>query len=168
MPFVGEIRMFGGNFEPAGWKFCKGQLLNIAQNPDLFTAIGTTYGGDGQTTFALPDLRGRMPVHVGTLGGNTLTLGETGGTEEVTLTVQQIPIHTHPALCLAGAGNQANPSNNFFAGTQSGTQIYADPPNASGAEVPMKPQNISPAGGSQPHENRMPFLVINFLIRTTP
>jgi microcystin-dependent protein len=163
-PFVGEIRMFGGNFAPVGWAFCDGALLPIADNDVLFTLIGTTYGGDGQTTFALPDLRGRIPVHAGTLGGSQFTLGESGGTEDVTLTVQQIPIHSHAALSVAGAGNQASPANSIWAGTQSGTQIYADPPNATGAEVPMKVNNIAGTGGSQPHTNMAPFLVISFII----
>ncbi len=159
-PFVGEIRMFGGNFAPAGWAFCEGQLVPISENDTLFTLIGTTYGGDGQQTFALPDFRGRIPVHQ----GNGFTIGEMGGTESVALTVQQIPIHSHPAMCVSGAGSQASPLNNVWAGTQSGTQIYADPPNASGAEVPMNPQNITTTGGSQPHENMAPFLAVSFII----
>ena len=159
-PFIGEIRMFGGTFAPAGWAFCDGQLLSIAGNNALFNLIGTTYGGDGVQTFALPDLRGRVPVHEGA----GFVRGQKAGTEEVTLTVQQIPIHGHPALCVAGSGNQASPANNIWAGTQSGTQIYADPPNALGAEVPMKANNISPTGGSQPHSNMAPFLCISFII----
>src|SRR5947207_12312367 len=114
-PFVGEIRMFGGNFAPQGWAVCDGRLLAIVDNDVLFTLIGTTYGGDGQSTFAIPDLRGRIPVHAGTLGGTTFTPGEMAGIEEVTLTTQQIPLHTHPALCVGGAGNQASPANSFFA-----------------------------------------------------
>jgi microcystin-dependent protein len=159
-PFVGEIRMFGGNFAPAGWMFCDGQLLPISENETLFNLLGTMYGGDGQSTFALPDLQGRIPLHQ----GNGVTISETGGSESVTLTVQQIPGHSHPALCVSGAGGQASPLNNFWAGTQSGTQIYADPPNASGAEVPMNAQNIGVAGGNQPHENMAPFLCVNFII----
>lgn len=164
-PFVGEIRMFGGNFPPNGWMFCEGQLLPISENDVLFNLIGTTYGGDGQETFGLPDLRGRLPVHAGTGSGlSTRTLGETGGTESVTLTVQQIPIHNHPALCVSGAGGQASPANNMWAGTQSGVQAYADPANAQGAEVPMNAQNITGNGGSQPHDNFAPYLVVSFII----
>src|SRR6476660_355411 len=97
-PYVGEIRMFAGNFAPAGWMFCDGQLLPISENETLFQLIGTTYGGDGESTFALPDLRGRIPIHWGTGGGATYQLAETGGVEEVTLTVSQIPVHTHALL----------------------------------------------------------------------
>src|SRR3954468_2992 len=110
-PYVGEIRMFGGNFAPAGWMFCEGQLLPISENETLFQLIGTTYGGDGETTYALPDLRGRLPLHQ----GNGFTLAETGGAEEITLTSQQIPAHTHPFL---GTGNLATTNaqaNNAFA-----------------------------------------------------
>jgi microcystin-dependent protein len=159
-PFIGEIRMFGGNFPPNGWMFCEGQLLAISENDALFTLIGTTYGGDGQSTFALPDLRGRLPVHE----GNGHTRGELGGTEEVTVTVQQLPIHTHAPLCVAGAGSQASPLNNVWAGTQSGAQAYADPPNAQGLEVPMNALNIAGTGGSQPHSNMAPYLVVSFII----
>src|ERR687883_639650 len=124
-PYVGEIRMFGGNFPPAGWAFCNGQLMPISENDVLFTLIGTTYGGDGQTTFALPDLRGRVPVHQ----GNGFVLAETGGVETVTLTVQQIPAHTHPALCVGGTntGNAASPGGNVWA-AQSSTGVYTTPP----------------------------------------
>src|SRR5438552_12771673 len=116
-PFMCEIKIVSFNFAPQGWAFCDGQLLPISENDVLFTLIGTTYGGDGQSTFAIPDLRGRIPVHAGTLGGTTFTPGEMAGIEEVTLTTQQIPVHTHPALCVGGAGNQASPANSFFAGT---------------------------------------------------
>jgi len=164
-PFIGEIRMFGGSFPPSGWLFCEGQLVPISENDALFTLIGTTYGGDGQTTFALPDLRGRLPVHQGTgPGGNNHVIGEQGGTEQVTITVQQLPGHNHPALCVSGAGAQASPANNMWAGTQSGIQAYADPPNAQGAEVPMNALNISGTGGNQPHDNMAPYLVVSFII----
>jgi microcystin-dependent protein len=159
-PFVGEIRMFGGNFPPNGWMFCEGQLLAIAENDTLFNLIGTTYGGDGQSAFALPDLRGRLPVHQ----GNGHVIGELGGTEEVTITVQQLPSHTHAPLCVSGAGGQASPANNMWAGTQSGIQAYADPANAQGAEVPMNALNIAGTGGSQPHTNFAPYLVVSFII----
>src|SRR5438552_18754371 len=110
-PYVGEIRMFAGNFAPAGWMFCEGQLLPISENETLFNLIGTTYGGDGQSTFALPDLRGRIPLHF----GNGFTLAETGGVETVTLTVPQIPAHAHPLLANAGLGTNVTPTNNLFA-----------------------------------------------------
>lgn len=108
-PYVGEIRMFAGNFAPAGWMFCEGQLLPISENETLFNLIGTTYGGDGQSTFALPDLRGRLPLHM----GNGFILAETGGAEEITLTLQQIPSHTHPLLAAGVSGDQINPSGKF-------------------------------------------------------
>src|SRR5215211_8493433 len=106
-PYVGEIRMFAGNFAPAGWMLCEGQILPISENDALFTLIGTTYGGDGQTTFALPDLRGRLPLHQ----GNNHTIGESAGTETVTLTVSQLPQHNHPALAQSENGNQGSPAN---------------------------------------------------------
>src|SRR6059036_3348852 len=111
-PFVGEIRIFAGNFAPAGWMFCEGQLLPISENETLFNLIGTTYGGDGQSTFALPDLRGRLPIHQ----GNSFILAETGGAEEITLTVSQIPAHTHTLLCAASGGiPNSNPKDGFWA-----------------------------------------------------
>ncbi len=110
-PYVGEIRMFAGNFAPAGWMFCEGQLLPISENETLFNLIGTTYGGDGESTFALPDLRGRLPMHF----GNGVILAETGGAEEITLTVNQIPAHTHALLATAGAASSTNPNNNVLA-----------------------------------------------------
>ena len=112
-PYVGEIRMFAGNFAPAGWMFCEGQLLPISENETLFNLIGTTYGGDGQSTFALPDLRGRLPLHF----GNGFTLAETGGVETVTLTVSQIPAHTHAPLCDNTNNNSTTPKDSFWAGT---------------------------------------------------
>ncbi len=154
-PFVGEIRMFGGNFAPAGWMFCEGQLLPISENETLFNLIGTTYGGDGQETFALPDLRGRLPIHV----GNGFIQAETGGAEEITLTVQQIPIHNHPLLGSKDTGNQNSPVG-FVPAASNVVSIYA-------AAVPannMAAQMLVPAGGSQPHTNFQPYLCINFII----
>src|SRR5437764_2411090 len=120
-PYVGEIRMFAGNFAPAGWMFCEGQLLPISEYETLFNLIGTTYGGDGQSTFALPDLRGRVPLHF----GNGFTLAETGGAETITLTVSQIPAHSHAFLGSTGPGNQTNPQNSVTA-TSSSIQIYIE------------------------------------------
>src|ERR1700759_4845730 len=119
-PYVGEIRIFAGNFAPAGWMFCEGQLLPISENETLFQLIGTTYGGDGESTFALPDLRGRLPIHQ----GNGFALAETGGAEEITLTVNQIPAHTHPFVGNTGNGSQAAPSNNVLASSTL-VQLYA-------------------------------------------
>ena len=154
-PYVGEIRMFGGNFAPAGWMFCEGQLLPISENETLFQLIGTTYGGDGQSTFALPDLRGRLPIHQ----GNGFILAETGGAEEVTLTVQQIPIHTHPLLASTNAGNQANPGNNVIAASPTVKMFTQGAP-----AVTLNTAVLPIAGGSQPHTNFQPYLCVSFII----
>ena len=154
-PYIGEIRMFGGNFAPVEWMFCEGQLLPISENEALFSLIGTTYGGDGQSTFALPDLRGRLPVHQ----GNGSVIGEAGGVEQVTLTVGQIPIHTHPLLASTGPGNINTPGGNVTAESAAVKIYFADQPT-----VAMGPQAISPSGGSQPHSNFQPYLCINFII----
>jgi microcystin-dependent protein len=149
--------MFAGNFAPAGWMFCEGQLLPISENETLFQLIGTTYGGDGQSTFALPDLRGRLPVHQ----GNGVLLAETGGVEEVTLTVQQIPTHSHAALATSLAGDQSSPVNNFWSPTFTGDQTY-DPLITAGGT--LNPTLIGPTGGSQPHNNFAPYLCVDFII----
>lgn len=158
-PFLGEIRMFGGNFAPLGWAFCDGQLLPISDNDALFTLIGTTYGGDGQETFGLPDLRGRSPLHQGTNAGTTFVLGENGGVEEVTLTAQQIPNHTHAFLAANVQGDQINPGGNLPAQSFNVTPYLNGAPDGN-----MLNTAISPTGGSQPHENRQPYLGINFVI----
>jgi microcystin-dependent protein len=158
--FIGEIRIFAGTFAPVGWAFCQGQLLAIAQNDALFSLIGTTYGGDGQTTFALPDLRGRFPVHQGQGPGlSNYTIGEITGTETVTLTVPQLPNHTHTANAGSG-GNNLSPAGNVWATDAGGnTAAYSDTSNAS-----MAATAIGVAGGSQPHDNIQPFLGVNFII----
>jgi microcystin-dependent protein len=153
-PYVGEIRMFAGNFAPAGWMFCEGQLLPISEYETLFNLIGTTYGGDGQSTFALPDLRGRLPMHQ----GNGFTLAQTGGVENVTLTISQIPAHSHPYLGTTSTATDANPQNNVVA--QAGT--FFPYLNVSPA-VAMAPA-VTPVGGSQPHTNFQPYLCIDFII----
>ncbi|HLX11021.1 MAG TPA: tail fiber protein [Thermoanaerobaculia bacterium] len=156
-PYVGEIRMFAGNFAPAGWMFCEGQLLPISEYETLFNLIGTTYGGDGQSTFALPDLRGRIPVHF----GNGFTLAETGGVETVTLTVSQIPAHSHPYLATTAIGNNANPAGRVVAALSAAGSEYLAP--AAGT-LPMAAAAISSTGGSQPHDNFQPYLCIDFII----
>jgi microcystin-dependent protein len=161
-PFIGEIRMFAGNFAPAGWMLCQGQLLPISENDALFTLLGTTYGGDGQNTFALPNLSSRVPMHQGTGPGlSTRILGESGGTESVTLTTNQIPNHSHPALCVGGTntGSAASPGGNVWA-SQASVAVYANQPPADN----MAPGAAAPTGGSQPHDNMIPFLPINFII----
>ena len=161
MPFIGEIRMFGGNFPPSGWAFCDGQLVPISENDALFTLIGTTYGGDGQETFALPNLQSRIPIHAGQGPGLTnRTLGETGGTESVTLTTHQSPIHNHAFLASTDFSNVNNPSGAVMA-----QQTIATPYRESGPSGGAFAANaIQPVGGSQPHDNMQPFLVISFII----
>lgn len=154
-PYVGEIRMFAGNFAPAGWMFCEGQLLPISENETLFNLIGTTYGGDGQSTFGLPDLRGRLPLHQ----GNGFILAETGGAEEITLTVNQIPAHSHPFLASTNIANQSAPTNNVLAQSSAADLYIEDTP-----DVSLAPQAITSTGGSQPHTNFQPYLCINFII----
>lgn len=159
-PYVGEIRMFAGNFAPAGWLFCEGQLLPISENETLFQLIGTTYGGDGESTFALPDLRGRLPIHQGTgpgLSGHVLA--ETGGVEEVTLTTQQIPVHKHALVVTDNVAGQTNPQGNLLGQSTQATLYISDSPNVS-----MAAYVIAPTGGSQPHTNLQPFLCIDFII----
>lgn len=153
-PYVGEIRMFAGNFAPAGWMFCDGALLPISENETLFQLIGTTYGGDGQETFGLPDLRGRLPVHQ----GSGFILAETGGAEEITLTVNQIPTHDHPFLAAEGAANAVSPGGNLPA--EALKRFYAAP----GTLVPMAASSGGATGGSQPHSNFQPYLCINHII----
>ncbi|HEX7285218.1 MAG TPA: tail fiber protein [Candidatus Angelobacter sp.] len=153
-PFIGEIRMFGGNFAPAGWAFCDGSILPIAQNDALFTLIGTTYGGDGQTTFALPDLRSRIPIHQ----GPGFTLAQQGGAETVTLTVTQIPAHSHVPQAVIPSGSQAGPGNAAWA--QSALNQFS----TNAPTTAMAPQALNPSGSSQPHDNMMPFQAINFIL----
>ena len=160
-PFLGQIRMFAGNFAPRGNAFCMGQILSIAQNTALFSLLGTTYGGNGQTTFALPDLRGRIPIHQGQGPGlSNRSLGQTGGIEQVTLTVNQIPPHSHPAKSATG-GNAVNPAGNYFStdpgGNSAGYHTAHDGSSLSNTVVGL-------AGGSQPHQNLQPFLGISFII----
>src|SRR4029077_19005357 len=154
-PYVGEIRMFGGNFAPAGWMFCEGELLPISENETLFQLIGTTYGGDGQSTFALPDLRGRVPIHQ----GNGFTLAETGGAEEITLTVQQIPAHSHSWIASTSPGNINNPNNAYCANSTSVKIYLEDSPDST-----MANSSLGPQGESQPHTNFQPYLCIDFII----
>ena len=154
-PYVGEIRMFAGNFAPVGWMFCEGQLLPISENETLFQLIGTTYGGDGQSTFALPDLRGRLPLHQ----GSGFIVGETGGVESVTLTTQQIPIHTHAVVATTNLANQTSPNSNLLAQSSTVDMYIEDVPVAN-----LVATAITPTGGSQPHENLQPYLCINFII----
>jgi microcystin-dependent protein len=160
MPYIGEIRLVGMNFAPVGWERCDGALLPIAQYDALFALIGTTYGGDGQETFGLPDLRGRVPVHQGTNAGTSFAMGERAGVETVTLTTNQIPSHSH-ALHGAGLdGNQQSP-----AGRVPATSLTIKPYRNAPPDAAMKGR-LDPVGGSQPHDNMQPFQVLTFIIAT--
>lgn len=161
-PFLAEIRIFAGNFAPRGWAFCNGQLLPIAQNTALFSLIGTTYGGDGRTTTALPNLKGRAPMHPGRGPGLTARrLGQRGGTETITLTEAQMPSHTH---LMSGTGRPANnddpASDRYLATAGSSNAAYHSPANL----VSMSPASLPNAGGSLAHNNLQPFLTMNFII----
>jgi microcystin-dependent protein len=152
--------MFAGNFAPNGWMFCEGQTLPISENEVLFQLIGTTYGGDGQETFNLPELASRVPIHMGTAkSGTTYQLGEQGGVEDVTLTTQQIPSHTHAVLATSNIANSTSPGNAIVAQSSTGQLYIEDTPTAA-----MAPASITAVGGSQPHTNIQPYLVINFII----
>lgn len=154
-PYVGEIRMFAGNFAPAGWMFCEGQLLPIAEYDTLFTLIGTTYGGDGENTFALPDLRGRVPVHQ----GPGFSMGGAGGAETVTLAVTHLPPHNHPALASTNPANTSAPANAALAQSTTADMYIEDAPNVS-----LAANAIASAGGNQPHTNLQPYLCVHFII----
>ncbi len=153
-PYVGEIRQFAGNFAPSGWALCSGQLLAIAENDVLFSLIGTTYGGNGQTTFGLPDLQGRVPIHV----GNGLALGQVGGSENLTLLTAQLPVHSH-TVSSSDAAKSDKPGGNVWAKTQSITP-YGPAPGS----VVMNATSLTASGGNQPHENRVPFVAVTYII----
>lgn len=156
-PYVGEIRMFAGNFAPAGWMFCEGQLLPISEEETLFNLIGTTYGGDGQSTFALPDLRGRIPIHQ----GNGFTLAQTGGVEQVILTVNQIPSHSHSMVVSLDTGTGTNPGGNVLDQTAGSIFMYIDGQLPDGQ---MAAGMLSSDGGGQAHSNFQPYLCVDFII----
>jgi microcystin-dependent protein len=158
--YIGEIRMFGGNFAPIDWALCNGQTIAIDQNPALFQLIGTTYGGDGQQTFQLPNLQSRIPVHQGQgLGLSTYVMGEVLGSESITLNTQQMPNHSHAAQASTDDGTQSGPGGNLLAASGDAAMYTAQPPNVS-----LNAAAVGNAGGSQPHENVQPFLVVNFII----
>jgi len=152
-PFIGEIKIISWNFPPKGWAFCNGQLLPINQNQALFSILGTTYGGDGMRTFGLPNLQGRTPAHV----GNGISLGQMGGETAHTLNISEIPAHTHVPVGSSANGNTTDPTNAVWAANVFSS--YSPTP-----AVAMMPQDILPTGGSQPHENMSPYLVLNFII----
>jgi microcystin-dependent protein len=159
-PFVAEIRIFPFNFAPKGWAFCDGQILPLSQNTALFSLLGTTYGGNGQSTFALPNLQGCVPMHPGQGPGLSLhSLGESSGTETVTLLQAEIPSHPHVMNASQGDGNDTSPNNELTA-TGIGVNSYAGPANL----APMSPGTLTPAGGDRPHNNLQPYLTLNFNI----
>ncbi len=159
-PFVGEIRMFAGNFAPRSWAFCDGQLLAVSQNDALFSLLGTIYGGDGRTTFGLPDLRGRVPVHAGQGPGlSQRRLGSQGGSEKVTLTVNQLPSHGHPLTGSSDNASDANPAGDVLAGSTVLEPYYNGPPDTN-----MAATAIAAVGGSRSHTNLMPYLCVHFIV----
>ena len=159
-PFIAEIRIFAGNFAPRGWAFCEGQLLPISQNTALFSLIGTTYGGDGRSTTALPNLQGRAPMHPGHGPGLSLyRLGQQGGTESVTLTEAELPGHSHTVRGVAFPGNSTDPAGGAIAQANDGSNLYGSAPDSG-----MDANAVDMAGGSAPHNNVQPFLTLNFII----
>jgi microcystin-dependent protein len=159
-PYIGEIRMFGGTYAPYGWAFCDGSLISISDNDALFNLIGTTYGGNGQTNFGLPNLSCRMPIHAGTAGPGTQTyvLGQIGGSEQVSLTSSQMPSHTHTLFASTDNANASVPTNNVLAASTVSNYIKAN------AGAAMNTAAVAQAGGSTPHDNMMPFLCVSFII----
>jgi microcystin-dependent protein len=158
-PYVGEIRMFAGNFAPAGWAFCDGSIIPISQNDTLFNLIGTIYGGDGQTNFALPDLRGRVPIHQGQGTIQSYLIGQSAGTETVTLATSQIPAHTHALIGSSANATDPNPAGNILASSTVLSPYVVDFPNNQ-----LATNSIANSGGSQPHDNMMPFQCINYIL----
>ncbi|WP_394773004.1 phage tail protein [Flavobacterium sp.] len=155
-PYIGEIRMFAGNFAPAGWFFCEGQLIPISEYETLFNLIGTTYGGDGESTFAMPDLRGRIPIH----NGNGFQLAQTGGVEAVTLDINQIPSHTHALVATTDIADSGNPANAYLSSTATGSKVYS----SATPSVVLQNSTIVADGGGQPHTNLQPYLCVSFII----
>jgi microcystin-dependent protein len=160
-PYIGEIRMFGGNFAPLGWAFCEGQLLSIGENEALFSLIGTIYGGDGVNNFALPDLRGRLPLHAGQKPGTSFyTIGQVGGVEAVTLLANQLPAHSHPVRASSAPGDSPGPQNEFWSSNSVPVNVYSSVvPNVS-----LNPSAVGNSGGNQPHDNMQPYLAVSFII----
>jgi microcystin-dependent protein len=166
-PYIGELRMFGGNFAPIGWAMCDGQVLQIASNDTLFVLIGTTYGGDGVNTFALPDLRGRVVCHQGSRSGQTYVIGQQDGDESVILTSDELPAHTHPFFAIGATATVSVPTTATMLADQgpAGTGIFGYTPYSSGnAQIALAAASTTTAGSSQPHENRQPYLGINYII----
>lgn len=164
-PFLGEIRMFAGNFAPAGWALCNGRLLPISENDALYALLGTIYGGDGVTTFALPNLQGRVAVGLGTGPGlTTVNIGELAGVESVTLTANQLPSHTHSVQASTNVGTTDTPTATTVLSAAGPSTTTLTPYATSGTLTAMSPASTTPAGNSLPHENMQPYLAINYII----
>jgi microcystin-dependent protein len=165
--YVGEIRMFGGNFAPAGWMTCDGQLLAISEYDTLFNLIGTTYGGDGQNTFALPNIAARLPLHIGSNGTSNYNMADNGGVTSVTLTVNQIPVHTHPIIADGNAASAGSPANAYYANAAPDT-VFTVPNSTQNPDAPifrnMNSGMLPVQGGSQPHDNMQPYLAVTYII----
>ncbi len=161
-PFLAEIRIVGFNFAPRGWAFCDGQILPINQNQSLYSLLGTTYGGDGRTSFALPDMRGRTPIHVDTSGGSSHILGQKSGAEQHALSANEMPSHNHTAMASEIGADSSSPEDNVLAAATVDEKIYHD--TAGVPQVRMANDLITSAGGSQQHENMQPYLTVNFCI----
>lgn len=159
-PYIGEIRIFAGNFAPAGWAMCQGQTMPISQNDTLFNLIGTTYGGDGQETFDLPNLSGRVPIHQGTLSGTTFTIGEMAGVESVTISTQTMPAHNHAFIATGDNATGFAPGTGTMPANSLQVKIWSAFPNTAA----MAGNSLQNQGGSQPHENMMPWLCLTFII----
>jgi microcystin-dependent protein len=160
-PFIGELMIFGGSFPPVGWMTCDGQLLPIAQNAALFSLLGTTYGGDGQTTFALPNLNGRVPIHAGNNGASTYAIGQNGGASSVTLTQAQLPSHNHGVVADGNPGSLGVPTNGYYA-SAAPDKLYSG--NTSPLARAMNPAMLAISGGSAPHDNMQPYIVVTYCI----
>ena len=159
-PYIGEIRCCGFNFAPVGWAMCNGQLMAISENSALFNLIGTTYGGDGQSTFALPNLQSRVPIHQGSLAGNNYVMGQIGGVETVTLSTAELPAHSHSIVATSNAATVKRPANTFYAASSSGNNFY----ESGTALTAIASNTVSSAGGGQPHSNLQPYLTLNWCI----
>jgi microcystin-dependent protein len=159
-PYVGEIRQFAGNFAPVGWALCNGAILNISDNDVLFNLIGTIYGGDGVQTFAVPNLQGRVPIHMGTFSGNTYVIGQPGGAESVTLNAGQLAAHSHYVNVSTTNSVNDNPANNYFSAANAGANVYTAAPGT----LSLNTTSVTSVGGNQSHDNMVPYVAVNFII----
>jgi microcystin-dependent protein len=159
-PYVGEIRQFAGNFAPVGWSMCNGNLVSIADNNTLFALIGTTYGGDGVQTFGLPNLQGRIPIHMGSFNGNSYVIGQLGGAENVTLNVPQLAAHSHYVNVSDTNSTIDKPAGNYFSAANAGANVYTDAPGT----LALNTASVTMVGGNQSHDNMVPYVAVNYII----